>query len=148
MTDSNKHWPPGPREEVRGRAMAMAMKRKEDYLGARVPRWLKDKVMARAQDTGVPVSILIRNILEEAFREDRDRTQLRFPPRADTKADAHLTGATRFPAVIGWEQIKLNRTMVCSGCGKRMNAGDRVSLGVVGPGEEHVILCGLCEESI
>lgn len=146
MTDSSERWGRGLREKARDQAMAMAMRRKEDYLGARVPRWLKDKVMDRAKHAGVPVSILIRNILEEAFREDRDDRPMRSPASADIKADARPTGAKHFPTVIGWEQIKLNRNMACSGCGRHLSAGARVSLGLVGPGEEHVILCGLCEE--
>lgn len=126
----------------------MAVRRKEDYLGTGVPRWLKDKVMDRAKGAGVPVFILIRNILEEAFCEDSDdRPQMRSSARADIKTDACLTGAKCFPRVIGWEPIKLNRNMACGGCGKRLSAGARVSLGLVRPGEEHVIiLCGLCEE--
>jgi len=149
MTESGKRWARGPQEEVRDQAMAMAMKRKEEYLGARVPRWLKDKVIERARDTGVPVSILIRNILEEAFREGRDGAQTRTSRGAETGAETHLIEARhRFSTVIGWEQIKLNRTMSCSGCGKRIDAGARVTLGLVAPGEEHVILCGLCEESL
>ena len=52
---------------MRDKARATAMKRKEEYLGARVPRELRSKVIARAAELGIPVSILIRNILEQAF---------------------------------------------------------------------------------
>src|SRR3990172_12224513 len=52
---------------MRERAVAQAMKRKEEYLGARVPRELKDRVLERAQELGIPASILIRQVLEEAF---------------------------------------------------------------------------------
>src|SRR3569832_431619 len=118
MTESGKRWARGPQEEVRDQAMAKAMKRKEEYLGARVPSWLKDIEIERARDTGGPVSILIRIILEEAFREGRDGAQTRTSRGADTGAETHLIEARhRLSTVIGWEQIKLNRSMSCSVCG-------------------------------
>ena len=135
----------------RNKARATAMKRKEEYLGARVPRELRGKVIARANELGIPVSILIRNILEEAF-----------PPGADNIAGVAETGAgaattasgnesrtpvTEFPNVIGWEQITLNRPMTCTACGRRIEPGVRVTLGLTSPGEEHVIICGTCKVS-
>src|SRR3569832_2340392 len=107
MTESVKRWARGPQEEVRDQAMAMAMKRKEEYLGARVPRWLKDKVIERARDTGVPVSILIRNILEEVFREGRDGAQTR-TSRGVVFCVVFFFFVVWFcfSTVIGWQQIK------------------------------------------
>src|SRR3569832_1831157 len=101
MTESGKRWARRPQVEVRDQAMAMAMKRKEEYLGARVPRWLKDKVIERARDTGVPVSILIRIILEEAFREGRDGAQTRTSRGVGGGAGAGRGGAGRRGAAGG-----------------------------------------------
>src|SRR3569833_4063126 len=113
MVESHRRpWSQGSRvgTTARDKALSLAMKRKEEYLGARVPRWLKDKVIERARDTGVPVSILIRNILEAAFREGRDGAQTRPSRGAETGAETHLIEARRrFSTVIGWEQIELNR---------------------------------------
>src|SRR3990172_6014097 len=53
---------------LRNKARSSGMMRKEEYLGARVPKELRDKVITQADMLGIPVSILIRNILEEAFR--------------------------------------------------------------------------------
>lgn len=149
MTDSNRRsWSRGSRAShvFRDQAVAQAMKRKEEYLGARVPRWLKDKVNERAKDIGVPVSILIRNILEDAFRE---QGVVQAPAGADSRGQGHSAeNAPRYPTVIGWEDIKLNRPMTCSGCGKQLDAGAYITLGFAVSGEEHVILCGLCKESL
>src|SRR3569833_596029 len=153
MVESHRSpWSQGSRvgAKDRDKALSMAKKRKEEYLGARVPRWLKDKVMERAREVGVPVSILILYVLEEAFRDEDLGLCAQSGADVDTKVDAARaeTAVNRFPAVIGWEEIRLNRTMACSGCGKRLNAGAYVTLGFATPGEEHVILCGLCKESL
>ncbi len=129
-------------ELMRDKARERAMKRKEEYLGARVPRELKEKVIARANAMGIPVSILIRNVLEDAFGTEMPPAEP-VPHRHDTPpVQGH---AQRFPHVIGWEDITLNREMQCSGCGARLGAGTVVMLGLPIPGEDHVILCAKCK---
>lgn len=127
---------------MRDKARATAVKRKEEYLGARVPRELREKVIARADSLGIPVSILIRNILEEAFSGRAGEAPE--SGRGDTVAGGRVG---RFPGVIGWEEITLNRAMDCSGCGRGLNAGSSVTLGLGAPGEDHVILCDRCKGS-
>ncbi|MEK7321843.1 MAG: hypothetical protein AABZ84_02045 [Pseudomonadota bacterium] len=141
----------GPRQGavVRDQALAIALKRKEEYLGARVPRELKDKVIERADQLGIPVSILIRNVLEEVFRDDGTnplgQPKLSVDMGADTR---NAAAANQFPTVLGWEAIKLNRAVVCSSCNARLQAGAYVTLGFGSPGQEHIILCDVCKESI
>lgn len=128
---------------MRDRATSTAMKRKEEYLGARVPKELRDKVIRRAEELGMPVSILIRNVLEEAFRDQsgtRESGATR-QPEYDVPRD---DGGKRFPHVLGWEEIKLNRHIACASCGAQLQPGTSVTLGLAGPGEEHVILCQRC----
>ncbi len=128
-------------ELMRGQARERAMKRKEEYLGARVPRELKEKVIAHANRMDIPVSILIRNILEEAFADSQ--------PDMGEVAVAGDSGKTRdedrFPSVIGWEKIVLNRSMRCTGCNAELPSGAVVTLGLPIPGEDHVILCAKCK---
>jgi hypothetical protein len=122
------------------RARRTALLRKREYLGARVPKELRDKVIARAESLGIPVSILIRNILEEAFSDAASGDA----GRAASPAGARPTGGDRFPGVIGWEDIVLNRGMKCSACRRGIDAGAVVMLGLGAPGEDHVILCDKC----
>lgn len=136
----------------RNKARATAMKRKEEYLGARVPRELRGKVIARANELGIPVSILIRNILEEAFPPGNDTmagAAAEAGPGVAATASGNVsrTPVTEFPNVIGWEKITLNRPMTCTACGRRIEPGVRVTLGLTSPGEEHVIICGTCKVS-
>lgn len=136
--------------EVKAKVLAIAMKRKEEYLGARVPKELKERVIVSAEELGIPVSILIRNILEEAFsRKGLKRGVIN--SRADT--DIHKYGkgmptTNKYPMVLGWEDIRLNRTTACTGCGKNLEPGSYVTLGIAGPGEERIIFCDLCKESL
>ncbi len=118
---------------MREQAVSMAMKRKEEYLGARVPKELRDRVIEKAKSLGIPVSILIRNILEESFKGD-------VAPVVSAGSDQ------AFESVLGWEKIKLNRQVDCSGCGESLAAGANVTLGLgaVAP----IVLCDRCNDNI
>lgn len=129
--------------QMRERARATALKRKEEYLGARVPKALRAKVIAQAEAQGLPVSILIRNILEQAFAND-GLAAVNIE-QAKTIPDGNTPGVD-FPQVIGWEQITLNRALRCTACDRVIQAGSKVTLGLSGPGEEHVILCRKCKQ--
>jgi hypothetical protein len=124
-----------------GRARQTALARKQQYLGARVPKELRDKVIAKAESLGIPVSILIRNVLEEAF--SGVVTNEGGGGRAHGMPESPV-GDGRFPGVIGWEDITLNRKMQCSACRRGIDAGAVVMLGLGAPGEDHVILCEKC----
>jgi len=126
----------------RDKARASAMKRKEEYLGARVPGELRAKVIDRANELGIPVSILIRNILEESFSVTAAGVSVGQPAARDSRSEQDNND---YPSVIGWEQITLNRSMTCTGCTRQIDAGARVTLGLTSPGEDHVILCSNCK---
>jgi len=125
---------------MRDKARERAMRRKEEYLGARVPRELKEAVIAHASKLGIPVSILIRNILEEAFQVKEGAGG-----HDGTVGANDAGGEPQFPQVIGWEEIRLNRAMKCAACGSEAARGSMAMLGLAGPGEDHVILCGKCK---
>jgi hypothetical protein len=120
---------------MRDQGRAAAMKRKEEYLGARVPKDLREKVIAKADTLGIPVSILIRNILEEAFKG-----------QAATSADAKRT--VKFPDVIAWETITLNKDIACSECSRMLTAGSIAAWGLGLPRENQVVLCEKCREYV
>jgi len=127
-------------ESMRKKAMALAKRRKEEYLGARVPAHLKERVIARANALGIPVSTLIRNVLEEAFVDESTG-----PAPAQLAVASAAPKETPFPHVIGWEQIRLNQSLPCSGCGRELTAGEAVTLGLAMAGADHVVLCSRCK---
>ncbi len=128
---------------MREDAIRIARKRKEGYLGARVSKELREWVIQRANDMGVPVSILIRDILEDAFRNrDKDRKN----PDAGNISPGAGSIANRFSSVLGWEDIRLNKTVDCSNCGRRLEPKVYVTLGLAGQGEEPIIICDKCRD--
>jgi hypothetical protein len=135
---------------MRSKALSAAMKRKEEYLGARVPKELKEKVIERAAGLGIPVSILIRKVLEGAFSESAlDEKSLDISTHVDPSQESSGgIAANKFPTVLGWENIRLNRETMCAGCGKKIERGTCVTLGLSVQGEEHIILCDICSESL
>lgn len=120
----------------RDKAVSMAMKRKEEYLGARVPKELRDRVIQCAKEMGIPVSILIRNTLEDAFGDEasgRGRGVL---------SSGKSSAADKFSSVLGWEKIRLNKTVSCSGCGATLQQGTEAYLGL--GASEPVVICDAC----
>lgn len=135
---------------MRTKAVSIAMKRKEEFLGARVPKELKEKVIVRAAQLGIPVSILIRKILEGAFSGGESVKALAEPDissRSKQKRPGKVA-VNKFPMVLGWEKIRLNRQIACTGCGKNIDPGTYATLGLAIRGEEHSILCDVCSESL
>ena len=150
MNISAKCGRPRQRSTMRTKALSIAIKRKEEFLGARVPRELKEKVLARAALLGIPVSILIRKILEGAFSENESEELLAeagTAVRGGQNAPGKTT-ATSFPTVLGWEKIKLNRRIECAGCGENIDSGTFAILGLSIRGDGHIILCDVCSESL
>ena len=133
MRDMGRQYGERMREQVRERAE----KRKAEYLGARVPAALREKVIARAEVLGIPVSDLIRDILEQAFAGTPD-----VRPAAPTVEQAREP--VNYPGIIGWETITLNQARACTACGVPLMPGQEVTFGLALDGDDHAILCRTC----
>lgn len=132
----------GPRE----RAFAIAMRRKEDFLGARVPKELKDRVIQRARELDLPVSLLIRKVLEDAFT-------LNATPDSDAQGAAVSAGRTAlekglFKRVLGWKDLELNQNHPCDSCGTQLRSGTQAMMGILAGDEGFVVVCGHCKGQI
>ncbi len=125
-----------PSKQQRDRAFATAMKRKEEYLGARVPKELRDRVIAKAKEQGIPVSILIRNILEDAFNDVSDGSS-RKPLNMEEMVESSV-----LDSVLAWDKISLNKGVNCVKCGKVLAEGDMAFLGL--GGAIPVVICPDC----
>jgi hypothetical protein len=101
--------------------------RKERVLHARIPAGLEDQNKRLAEGLRVPVSNLVRNMLEDAIDVTR-----RF-------------GAAAAPAIYGWQQLILNVVAPCSGCGTELEAGERAYVGLtMDPRETKQFICSAC----
>ena len=127
---------------MRQRAMNVAMKRKEEYLGARVPKALKEKVISRADELGIPVSLLLRKVLEEVFAEEQTILKLDL---IKNEVDERKSKAKSYSNILGWKDIQLNKACECDSCGVNLKAGKEVFMGI-GSDNESPILCKQCKE--
>jgi len=126
-------------EQMREQARERAEKRKAEYLGARVPAALREKVIARAEALGIPVSDLIREILEQAFAGT--------PDTRSTVAETAAPAAAKpvdYSGIIGWETITLNQARPCTACGVLLTPGQEVTFGLALDSNDHAILCRKC----
>jgi len=127
---------------MRQNAMNVAMKRKEEYLGARVPKALKEKVISRADELGIPVSLLLRKVLEEVFAEEQTILKLDLIKKEVTQSHSETK---RYTDILGWKGIQLNKSCACDSCGIELKSGTEVFMGI-GSGQESPVLCKPCKE--
>lgn len=132
--------------KMRDRAVSAAMKRKEEYLGARVPKELKERVISKADELGIPVSLLIRKVLEETFQQGNENslnalsvTTKETPVSVTDKQDP-------FENILGWKTIEINQPYQCDRCGTGIDAGKEAVLGISAKSDKTVILCRPCKE--
>jgi len=110
---------------ARDRALRTAMRRKEEYLG--------ERVIARAAEEGIPVSLLIRQVLEAAFPEPT----------------ASVERATEAPdgPVLAWQAVELAASGPCARCGGEQPAGTRMWHGL-GVEPSPYLVCDGCKEAL
>lgn len=129
-------------------------KTKDRVLQARIPEDLDEELRDRAEQLGISVSTVVRNVLLHTFdlvegvvsdsaqiaraiqgRESRPATpSLPAPEPADADADI---------AVIGWQEAILNRNGVCEQCNTILAKGETAAVGVPVQARP-VLLCLAC----
>jgi len=150
MSESRRDRDFNPGMKMREKAMAVAMKRKEEYLGARVPKALKERVIKKADEMGIPVSLLIRRVLEEAFSDGGDvsaavsstaAVQSPAVPAAPQKKD-------NFSDIIGWKNMEVNQDRSCERCREPLPKGTVAELGFNASDTGYVIVCSQCKTQL
>ena len=144
MTDTD---PRPDSEEERPRR-----ERKERVLHTRISHQLAEDIGRMAEDLRVPVSNLVRNVLEEVFSvvetvtdnvgeliegvmDDAERVRRRHTP-PEPRPDP--------PEVLGWQPLILAREGSCAGCDAPLARGERAYLGVTASGASSHTLCADC----
>lgn len=114
--------------------------RKEKVIHTRIPAALEEQIKRLAEGLRVPVSNLVRNMLEDAIdvtRRVRDSVPHYGPPPA--KAPPDLSD------VFGWQALTLNVDAPCARCGAGLAPGDTAYLGLSDrPREPRVFICPAC----
>ena len=148
MKDVNRNIPGQAPMQMRQKAMALAMKRKEEYLGARVPKSLKDRVIKKAEELQIPVSLLIRRLLEATFGEDSasDTTLQSIVPAEDMQKKVEKVD--RYADILGWKTIEVNQDRSCERCREPLPKGSNAALGFTPSNSGYVIVCNQCKSQI
>ena len=120
--------------------------RKERVIHTRVPERLEAELRERAQELGVSVSNLVRNVLGHAFGLVGDVV-------ADSHAIARAARGERKPAaaevtsiddVLGWQPIVLAKNALCANCNAILPKGTDAA---VGAGSQ-LVVCPSCLEEL
>src|SRR5262249_49965529 len=90
----------------------MGAEKKERVLHARIPAALEEQIKRLADSLRVPVSNLVRNMLEDAIDVTR------------RMAGESLAG------VYGWQELVLNVETPCALCHRELQAGEEAFLGL------------------
>jgi len=128
---------------------------KDRVLQARIPEQLDEELRDRAEQLGLSVSTVVRNVLLHTFelvegvvtdsaqlaRTIGGREPLSPPPPALEAPDpAAQIGET---PVIGWQEAVLNRNGICDECNAILTMGERAGVGVPMQARP-VLLCMNC----
>jgi len=119
--------------------------RKERVIHTRVPESLEAELRKRAQDLGISVSNLVRNVLGHAFGLVGDVV-------ADSHAIARAARGDRPPAaadpedVLAWQPMVMGKNAVCARCNALMPRGSDAALGIAEHGGGRVLVCARCLE--
>lgn len=137
-------------QRMQQRAQNVALKRKEEYLGARVPKVLKDRVLNQAKEQGIPVSLLIRRVLEEVFVEKNlSSSSSSSTAKNNGVVSNELKEANAgFKDVIGWKSIELNRDSSCCHCKSSMSPGCEAHIAITSSPDQLIIVCESCKKTI
>ena len=131
---------------------------KDRVLQARIPRHLDDELREHAEQLGLSVSTVVRNVLlntfqlvegvvadstniARAFQGRKPHTLPRQLPSADTRTTEQDAG------VVGWQEAVLNLNGICDQCNAILAKGERAAVGVPAQARP-VLLCLSCLEGL
>lgn len=121
------------------------VEKKERVIHTRVPESLETQLREKAQDLGISVSNLVRNVLGHAFGLVGDVV-------ADSHAIARAARGEKKPApppvsiddVLGWQPIVLGKNAVCAKCNAILPKGKDAAVGV----GTQLVVCPSCLEEL
>lgn len=127
--------------------------RKPRVLQARIPEHLDDELRGRAEQLGLSVSTVVRNVLLNTFNLVEDvvsdsakiarAVQGRNPVAQTLTIGDTVSDAAAPQAIIGWQEVTLNRNGVCEDCNTILTRGGRAAIGLP-TGNRATLLCRAC----
>jgi len=119
--------------------------RKDRVLQTRVPKALYSDLVSRARRLRVPVSNLVRNILEDSTRMVGNilESGLEIAETLGRSADKK-----DLQSVLGWQPMIANREVACSRCAAMIQKGEQGFMSVGLPGGRAVVICEACKSKV
>jgi len=123
---------------------------KERVIHTRVPESLEAELRKRAENLGMSVSNLVRNVLGHAFGLVGDVV-------ADSHAVARAAKGAIAPDakptssvddVLAWQTMVLAKNAVCAQCNDMLPKGSDAAIGVAEHGGARVVICSSCFEEV
>ena len=96
---------------------------KDRVLQARIPEHLDEEIRTRAEQLGLSVSTVVRNVLFHTFNLVEGVV-------TDSAQIARVLKARETPAVIGWQEAVLNKNGICEKCNAILPTGTRAAVGM------------------
>ena len=127
--------------------------RKERVIHTRVPESLEAELRHKAQDLGISVSNLVRNVLGHAFGlvgdVVADSHAIARAARGDRAAVPPVVPAAPAPApsiddVLGWQPMVLGKNAVCGRCNAILPRGSDAAAGVAETTGGRLVICLAC----
>ena len=141
-----------------------ARKTKDRVLQARIPTQLDEELRDQAEQLGLSVSTVVRNVLLNTFNlvegvvADSAKIARSIQGQAATAPAPSTTNtmvafsldapdAEPEPAIIGWQEAILNRNGVCENCNVILTKGETAAVGI--PVQTRpVLLCRACLDAV
>jgi hypothetical protein len=126
------------------------VEKKERVIHTRVPESLETQLREKAQDLGISVSNLVRNVLGHAFGlvgdVVADSHAIARAARGDKKraATPAPVAVTSLSDVLGWQPIVLGKNAVCAKCNAILPRGRDAAVGV----GTQLVVCLSCLEEL
>jgi hypothetical protein len=131
-----------PKKNRRAGKTSGARERKDQVLQARVPKSLYDDLVAQAARLRVPVSNLVRNILEDSVRMVGNIVDSGIQIAGVLSG---RPGSAELSSVVGWQPMIANRPLACARCGKEVPKGGEAYVGMDARGGRNLVICKECE---
>jgi hypothetical protein len=115
--------------------------KKERVIHTRVPESLEAELRQRAQELGMSVSNLVRNVLGHAFGLVGDVVADSHAIARAARGESKAKPTAEPEDVIAWQPIVLAKNAVCSRCNAILAKGSEAAIAI---GGDRAIVCTTC----
>jgi hypothetical protein len=122
--------------------------KKEKVIHTRVPERLETELRERAEQLGISVSNLVRNVLGHAFGLVGDIMADGASVARAARGGGKPAAAASTDEVIAWQAIVMNKNAVCTRCNAVLIKGAEAAIGLIEGAGPKPVVCTKCLEEI